>query len=185
MKCSNLIRKCSSFYYENLQHLLDEMSPINPCPTFSYFYLALSSKWFYLHEDACDSLANIFVIHQNRMAGSYGNRLMNFPDQLHTRFIHAHNRKFHVIRTRINFQNIFHRRYKVGILVWRYLPVFAQVRLNFIFFKVLHTVIGETLGTIFNSTIFSANSRIVHRSRPSGASEQAMAKSLASNSPPN
>ena len=32
---------------------------------------------------------------------------------------------------------------------------------------------------------FSANSRIVHRFRPSGGSEHAMAKSLASNSPPN
>ena len=41
------------------------------------------------------------------------------------------------------------------------------MRLKFIFFKVLHTVIGETLGTIFSSTIFSAKSRMVHRSRPS------------------
>jgi len=49
------------------------------------------------------------------------------------------------------------------------------MRLKFIFFKVLQTVIGETLGTIFSSTIFSANSRTVHRFRPSGASEQARA----------
>lgn len=52
-------------------------------------------------------------------------------------------------------------------------------------FKVLHTVIGETLGTIFNSIIFSARSRTVHRLRPSGASEHAKAISWASNSPPN
>jgi len=44
---------------------------------------------------------------------------------------------------------------------------------------------GETLGAIFNSTTFSASNRTVQRFRPGGTSEQAKAKSRASNSPPN
>ena len=44
-------------------------------------------------------------------------------------------RKLPVIRTRINFKNIFHRLYKASIFVGRYFPIFAEVRFKFIFLK--------------------------------------------------
>ena len=57
---------------------------------------------------------------------------MHLPNQLYIRFIHKHNWKIPVIRTSINFENIFYLRYKAGILIRWYFSVFAQVRLKFV-----------------------------------------------------
>jgi len=167
------------------KHFPDEVCPVNLGPTLGNFYISLPSERFNLHKYVGNSIANIFVVHKNRMTWRCRNRLLHFPDQLHARFVHTHHRKSGIIRARINFKNIFHRCYKACVLVRRDFPILALVRFKFIFFKVLHTVIGETLGTIFSSTIFSAKSRTVHRLLPSGACEQAKAKSFASKSPPN
>ncbi len=161
------------------------MCPVNLGPTFRDFHLSLSAKCFYFYKYICHAFSNILIIDKNRLSGNSRNWLLYFSDQLNARFVHAQHRKFRVVWTGVYFKNILHCCYKVCILVGRYLPVFALVRLKFIFFKVLQTVIGETLGTIFSSTIFSARSRTVHRLRPSGASEHANAISWASNSPPN
>ena len=85
----------------------------------------------------------------------------------------------------VDRKHILHRRNKLSIFIRRYFPILAQMRLKRIFFNVLQTVIGETLGTKFNSTSVSASSRTVQRLRPVGGSEQASANSCASNSPPN
>jgi len=66
------------------KHLFDEMSPVNSSPLFSNFHLTLSPKRFNFKEYACNPIANIFIIHQNRMARGRGNGVMHLSDQLLT-----------------------------------------------------------------------------------------------------
>src|SRR3989337_120963 len=92
---------------------------------------------------------------------------------------HCPFRTLHVI----DFQDILHICYK-GCAPFRGdFPVLAEVRLKFVFFKTRCTVICDTDSAKLSSTALSARSLIVHRRRPSGASEQANAINLASNAP--
>src|ERR1039458_1451371 len=83
----------------------------------------------------------------------------------------------------IHIEHIFHARDKSGTAIGWNLPVFAQVRLKFVFFRARWTLIVETFGAIFSSTTFSASKRTVHRARPSGAGEHAKAVNRASKAP--
>ena len=71
-------------------------------------------------------------------------------------------------------QNILHPCYK--FCSWfRVAPFLLLPRLKFVFFSVSITAVSDILSTIPRRTSSSAISCNVHRSRPSGASEQAMA----------
>jgi len=60
-----------------------------------------------------------------------------------------------------------------------YAPMLLQVRLEFVFFRILFTVWCEMVSTNSSSTALSAMRRNVQRLRPSGGSEQAKAVILA------
>src|SRR5277367_5635476 len=83
----------------------------------------------------------------------------------------------------VNIEDIFHTHHKGGAAIGRNLPVFAQVRLKFVFLRARWTLMVETLGAICSSTTFSASRRTVHRVRPAGAGEQAKAVNRASKAP--
>ena len=106
----------------------------------------------------------------------------SFLNQLPVRFIQADYRAQRVVRLLVYIQNILHPSYKfcsrLGDAPFLLLP-----RLKFVFFSVSITAVSEILSTTPKRTSSSAISCNVHRSRPSGASEQAMAMICASTRP--
>ena len=107
--------------------------------------------------------AHVFVIEDLAATSGGGNRRAHFADQLFARLVHANDRKARIVRQAINGQHILHRRDKGRVPIGRDLPVFAQVRLQFVFFSDRCTLIVEIASTIFSSTSLSASSRTVQR----------------------
>ena len=97
-----------------------------------------------------------------------------FLNQLLVCLVQADHRARRIVRTLIYIQNILHPRYKLRPWFWD-APFLLLPRLKFIFFRGSITAVSEILSTTPRHTCSSAISRSVHRSRPSGASEQAMA----------
>jgi hypothetical protein len=58
-------------------------------------------------------------------------------------FVHAYHGNRRIVRAAIYFKNILHCRHKSAVSRRGNAPVPAQVRLKFIFFKVLFTVMWE------------------------------------------
>ena len=108
---------------------------------------------------------------------------MAFAHQLLVGFIHAHQRELRIGGRVVNIQDLFHAHDKGGAAIGRDFPVFAQVRLKFVFFSTRWTLMAEIFGAIFNATTFSASSRTVHRTRPAGTGEQAKAVNRAAKAP--
>ena len=95
-------------------------------------------------------------------------------NKLPVRLIQADHRAQRIIRTLIYIQNVLHPRYKLRPWFWD-APLLFLPRLKFVFFSVSMTAVSEMLSTTPSRTSSSAISCSVHRSRPSGASEQEMA----------
>ena len=138
--------------------------------------MAAPGQRFDFHEQSGHAVAHLFVVEDASMAGRGRNGRMDLADQLLVRFIHAHLGEKRIVRQLVNGQHILHRRDKRRVAVRRDLPIFAQVRLQFVFFSDRCTVMVETQSAIFSSTSFSARSRTVQRCRPAGACEQARAR---------
>ena len=132
---------------------------------------------------------NAFVQHAARLIGQEhigsgqcgSNRLP--ARQLLVGFVHADERELWGVGRVVDIEHLFHTHDKSGAAIGRDFPVFAQVRLKFVFFRARCTLMVETLGAIFSSTTFSASRRTVHRARPAGAGEHAKAVSRASKAP--
>src|SRR5687767_11578999 len=166
-----------------IEHGLDEPSPILAGAALRNFNVATSGQWFDFHKQGGHAVAHIFVVKDLSVTWRGWNGWMDLADQLLVRFIHAHDRIKRIVGQLVDRQHIFHRRDERCITVGRNLPVFTQMRLQFIFFSDRCTVMVETWSAIFSSTSFSASNRTVQRWRPAGAFEQARAVSRASNSP--
>jgi len=166
-----------------IKHFFYLLRPVFSGAALGHRDMSLPGQRFHFHEYFRNTLSDIFIVHAFRAPRFAWYRITNLTDQLLTRFIHANYRIAGVIGHMVDFQNIFHGRYEGRTSLWRDLPVFAEVRFKFIFFKARCIVMCETDGTMFSSTILSARSLTVHRWYPSGASEQAKARSLASNAP--
>lgn len=130
---------------------------------FGHFDMAPAGQRLDLHKKHGDPMAHILVIDHPAMPGSHGDGRMHFTHQLLARLVHAHDRKTGIMRQLVNLQQILHGGDKRRVLVGRDFPVFAQVRLQLVFFSDRCTVIVETASTIFSSTNLSAKSRTVQR----------------------
>ena len=166
-----------------IEHGLGKSSPVLTSAALGDLDVATSGQRFDLHEQGGHAVAHIFVIKDASVAWRGRNGGTDLADQLLVRFIHAYDRVKRIVRQLVDRQHIFLRREEGGISVGRNLPIFAQVRLQFIFFSDRCTVMVETWSAIFSSTSFSASNRTVQRWRPAGAFEQARVVSRASNSP--
>src|SRR5512143_3062794 len=83
----------------------------------------------------------------------------------------------------VDLQHVLHRTDKLGIGFRWNTPLRFQPRLQFVFFNTCRTVSYDTVSTYSSSTIRSANSRKVHRFRPSGGALHATAIKCASCTP--
>jgi len=108
-------------------------------------------------------MAHVFMIGDGNLSGFGRDGRMDLADQLLARLIHADHGKAGIVGQPVNVQDIFHRRDKSGVPVGRDLPVFAQMRLQLVFFSERCTVITDTASTILSSTSLSAKRRTVQR----------------------
>ena len=166
-----------------VKHLLDLLRPILPGAALSYRNMTSASQWLHFHENLCHPIPDILIVYPFWLARLAGDRFSNFADQLFTGLVHAHHWISRIIWKMADLQYILHCRYECCVSFWRNFPVVTEVRLKFIFFKILCTVMCETEGARFSSTALSASNLTVHRPRPSGASEHTKAINLASKEP--
>jgi len=168
-----------------IKHLLDLHRPVLSGTTLSDRYMSFASQWLHFHEYFRHPAPDVFVINAHRLSKCAWYRLADFADHLFARFIHAHHRVVRIIRHVIDLKNILHMGYKGRTPLGRDFPVFAGVRLKFVFFKTRYTVICDTDSANLSSMALSASSLTVQRRRPSGAPEQANEINRASNAPSN
>src|SRR5271166_2414919 len=106
-----------------------------------------------------------------------------FDRQLLGRLVEANDGSFWVVRTPVDVEHVLHAGDEVGVGVGRNDPLFLEVRLEDVFFRIRPMVLSLALATIPSSTTFSSSRRSVQCARPSGGFEQATAISFASASP--
>ena len=153
-----------------VKHLLDLLRQVFPGSVLSHRDMAPTGQGLHFHENFDHPISDVLIVHPQRLSRLAGDRLMDFADQLLAGLVHANYRIIGIILQVINLQNIFHRRYKGCAPFRRNFPVFAEVRLKFIFFNTLCTVMCETEDAKLSSTALSASSLTVQRWCPSGAS---------------
>ena len=103
--------------------------------------------------------------------------------KLNRLFIHANNGIVFVIWTTVYLKHILHRGNKSGTVFRRNAPAFLQVRLKFVFLRIVETVTCDMDSIYPSSTVLFASSRSVHFEYPSGGCPQASAMTCASTSP--
>ena len=146
-----------------VEHSLDEASPVLPGAARGHLDMAAAGQRFDLHKQRGDAVAHVFVVDDLRTAGGGGDRHPDLTDQLLARLVHADDRKAGIMRQTIDRQHVLHRGDKHRVPVRRDLPVFAQMRTQFVFFSDRCTVMVEIWFTIFSSTSLSASNRTVQR----------------------
>ena len=135
------------------------------------------------HKQIAHPVPFIFRIVACWVTSFHRQRKPGFFPLLLTRFIETPLRIFLRVGTLIPLQHIFHRTDKLRIGFWGNTPTGFQPRLKLVFFRTWRIVSAEMLSKYLSSTLLSANRRNVHRTRPSGGAEQAMALNCASWSP--
>src|SRR5271157_3212275 len=165
------------------EHALDPQRPVFPGSMLSGLHVALARQWFHFKENLGNTIADVFGVHPFRSSGRASYRLVHFPNELLTAFVHTDLRIIGVVRQMIDSDDIFHVCYERGAPLGRDFPILPEVRLKFVFLSMRCTVMWETLWARCNSMAFSARSRTVQRRRPPGDSEHAKAISRASKAP--
>src|SRR5208282_2461952 len=165
------------------KHALDPQRPVFPGSMLGGLHVALARQWFHFKENLGNTIADVFGVHPFRSSGRASYRLVHFPNELLTAFVHTDLRIIGVVGQMINSDDIFHIGYERGTPLRRDFPIFPEVRLKFVFLSMRCIVICETHWARCSSTAFSARSRTVQRRRPSGDSEHAKAITRASKAP--
>ena len=98
-------------------------------------------------------------------------------------FIHAYNGVIFVICPAVYLEHILHCGHKRSTVFRRNTPTLLQVRLKFVFLRMVETVTCDMESIYPSSTVLSASSRSVHFEYPSGGCPQASAMTCASTSP--
>jgi len=168
-----------------IKHLFDLPCPIFSGATLSNRYMSFASEWFHFHKYFRYTIPYILVVNPHMLSRLARYWIANLSNHLFARFIHTHHRIVRVVRQMIDIKNVFHIGYKGRTPFRRDFPVFAEVRLKFIFFKTRCTVICDTDSAKRSSTALSASNRTVHRWCPAGAAEQANVINRASKAPSN
>lgn len=88
-----------------------------------------------LDEQRGHPIAHILVINDLTMTRSEGDGRSHLANQLLAGFVHANYWKTRIAREAIHFKNVLHRSDKRRVLIGRDLPIFTQMRLQFVFFN--------------------------------------------------
>src|SRR4029077_17502236 len=107
------------------------------------------------HEQIGDAIAFVFVIVTRWLSRFGGDRRARVDDQLLRGFVEAHERALRIVRSLIDFQDVFHGGDKRRIGVGRNHPLLLAMRLWTVFFTVRQIVLSLARSTMCSSTTFS------------------------------
>src|SRR6266487_19632 len=131
----------------------------------------------------CLPSPRIFVIVTRWLCRFGGDRRARVDDQLLRGFVEAHERALRIVRSLIDFQDVFHGGNKRRVVVGRNHPLLLAMRLENVFFSVRPIVLSLARSTMCSSTTFSSSRRRLHLAKPSGTGESVSAISFASAAP--
>ena len=126
------------------QQPLDLVRPVFLRAAFLRIRIPPRAQWLRKQENATGSIPDIFVVKPLRFPRLDLDPASCVAEKLQRLFVHAHYRTRCVIRPAIHVKHVFHACDERGVLLWRYAPTLLQVRLEFVFFKALLTVIWDT-----------------------------------------
>src|SRR5215212_3397783 len=135
------------------------------------------------HEDVGHAASLILVVATDRPIRSDGHRLAHLGQELAGALVEADHGPLRIVRLLVEVEHSLHPPDERGALLGRDHPPFDEVGTQLVFLSVFLTVSWEIVSTMPSSTALSARSRMLQRSRPPGASEQARAIRCASARP--
>src|SRR3954452_9250270 len=135
------------------------------------------------HEQIGDAIAFVFVIVTRWLSRFGGDRRARLDDQLLGGFVEAHERALWIVRSLIDFQDVFHGGDKRRVGIGRNHPSLLAMRFENVFFNVRPIVLSLARSTMCSSTTFSSSRRRLHLAKPSGAGERVSAINFASAAP--
>src|SRR6516162_2690923 len=135
------------------------------------------------HKEVGGPVSLVFVINTLRLPRLHWNRRSRLGNELLRGLVQTDERYVRIVRSRIDVEHLFHRRYESAVRLRRNDPLLFAVRLKRVFFRTRPIVLSLACSTMPSSTTLSSRSRSVQRARPSGGVEQASATSRASFSP--
>src|SRR6516164_8841158 len=116
-----------------------------------------------------DAIAFVFVIVTRWLSRFGGDRRARVDDQLLRGFVEAHERALRIVRSLIDFQDVFHGGDKRRVGVGRNHPLLLAMRLENVFFSVRPIVLSLARSTMCSSTTFSSSRCRLQRAKPFGA----------------
>src|SRR5271165_6802274 len=104
------------------------------------------------HEQGGGSVALVLVVVAGWTSRRRDDRRARFDRQLLGRFVEANDGSFWVVRTPVDVEHVLHAGDEVGVGVGRNDPLFLEVRLEDVFFRIRPMVLSLALSTIPSST---------------------------------
>ena len=127
-------RKVSLEYRSDLLRKIDFPAP-RPHP-----HVSPALKWREEHKQVLRAVTLVFVVDSFGLAGLHRHLLSGRPRDLHRLLIEADQRTLRIGLLPIKVQNVLHAGHKIGVLPRGQLPVFFQMRLEFVFLSARRTV---------------------------------------------
>lgn len=118
-----------------IEHAFDEVREVNAGAPFGDFHMPLAGQRFHGDKNIRHTVSDIFVIDDLAVTGRHGDGLMHLFDQLFVRLVHANNGIICVVREFVDRKHILHVGDEGGVGIGWDLPIFAQVRTQFVFFR--------------------------------------------------
>ena len=166
-----------------VQQALQEVREVDGRPPVGHFDHPPAGERLERHEQVRGPVTGVLRVLLGGTARPDRQRRPDIPDQLFAGLVHAHHRPPRVGRPVVHRNHVLHRGDERPGRRRRDDPLPLEPRLDLVFWSVRQTVAGSIDGTTSSSTSRSASSRMVHRARPTGGSDQAMATSAASCAP--
>jgi len=166
-----------------VHQLASHLGEIQGGPPVGHLHATLARQRLKDHKQIGRSVPFIFVIHPRRTPRRGGNRPTCFLGQLPALLVKTHDRPLGIAGPLVDFEHVFHRADKIGVLLGRQHPLLFAPGLKHVFFSVVRTASRPIDSTISSSTSLSASSCIVQHTRPGGGEEQAKATKWASWTP--
>ena len=125
------------------------------------------------HPHRAFSPAEVVGVVLLRRPKAYWELLADFRHELLAHLVHAHHRMPRVVRPPVYLKHPLHAGHERVALLLRDTPHFPPPWFQFVFFNACRTVSSPIGSTTSSRTSSSASSFTVHRTRPSGGTEQA------------
>ena len=144
------------------------LCPILSSPSLLGIGISPSGQRLCKKEDACCAVADILVVLILNAVLFGAKSFAEVGKKLNRLFIHANNWIVFVIWATVYLEHILHSGHESGTVFRRNTPALLQVRLKFVFLRMVETVTCDMESIYPSSTVLAASSRSVHFEYPSG-----------------